>query len=509
MFRKQSRKDKSFNNSNTTPNNSIKTKTNHHINSMAELDEEEGGGVAGNAPTLAKKSTNFDDNVSINDNEMFDNNDDEFIEDDDYGDYDDDDDDDDDEYEEELTPYQLRAKRIQQFKKFCTTVTTFLFSRVGLCIVVIGYVFIGGVMFKSIEGKFELEEKAKNKTLVNDIDTQMDLLVADIWTMTKREVIFHQKNYTNKLKVKLDDYQKNLTYAVKEGYKGNLNNNTTKWTFPGAILYSITIVTTIGFGHITCATDAGKIMTICYAILGIPLMLICLANIGSSMANLFRFLYAKVCCGYCNYVKRRNMRMRTALTLSNAAAATHVSAMSYAQATVGSINSNISTNNTIQQQQQQQIDNLSLKNDSFDYNNISTKKKAKQTEIDIIDLLDDANNVDYRKITVPISLSIMILSSYIIVGGIICQKLENWSILEGIYFCFITLSTIGLGDYVPGNSINDTDQQAEFKLVGVSFYLLMGLSLIAMCFNLMQEEVSAKFRRLAIRLGIIDDPNYW
>ena len=69
------------------------------------------------------------------------------------------------------------------------------------------------------------------------------------------------------------------------------------------------------------------------------------------------------------------------------------------------------------------------------------------------------------------------------------------------------MSTIGLGDYVPGNSIKET--QAEEKLVLCSFYLLMGLSLIAMCFNLMQEEVTAKFRKIAVRLGIIEDPNYW
>lgn len=27
---------------------------------------------------------------------------------------------------------------------------------------------------------------------------------------------------------------------------------------------------------------------------------------------------------------------------------------------------------------------------------------------------------------------------------------EQWSILEGLYFCFVTLSTIGLGDYIAG-----------------------------------------------------------
>ena len=117
--------------------------------------------------------------------------------------------------------------------------------------------------------------------------------------------------------------------------------------------------------------------------------------------------------------------------------------------------------------------------------------------------------MDYKKITVPISITLFIFSSYIIAGGILFKTLEEWSILDSVYFCFVTLSTIGLGDLVPGNSINEIDHEAEYKLVGCSLYLLMGLNLIGMCFNLMQEEVTAKFRRLAIRLGIIDDPNYW
>lgn len=135
--------------------------------------------------------------------------------------------------------------------------------------------------------------------------------------------------------------------------------------------------------------------------------------------------------------------------------------------------------------------------------------KSPPNEKELLELFDENNSIDYKKITVPISLTLFVLSSYILIGGILFKTLEDWTVLEGVYFCFITLSTIGLGDYVPGNSINDSDTQAELKLVGCSLYLLMGLSLIAMCFNLMQEEVSAKFRRLAVRLGIIDDPNYW
>ena len=256
------------------------------------------------------------------------------------------------------------------------------------------------------------------------------------------------------------------------------------------------------------------------------MMLLCLANIGSSMANLFRFLYAKVCCGYCNYVKRRNLRLKTV---------NQANVVSYAALATKNliINTNGGQNLNDQLQFLSQYPNLiakassdplksspTVENQEFlksliheqkkleSLKNINMNKQVGAGKADIIDLFDDAST-DYKKITVPISITLFILSTYIILGGIIFKTLEEWSVLDGVYFCFITLSTIGLGDFVPGNSINDSDNEAEFKLVGCSFFLLMGLSLIAMCFNLMQEEVTAKFRKLAVRLGIIDDPNYW
>ena len=35
---------------------------------------------------------------------------------------------------------------------------------------------------------------------------------------------------------------------------------------------------------------------------------------------------------------------------------------------------------------------------------------------------------------------------------ILCQIEYNWSYLDAVYFAFITLTTIGFGDFVAGNS---------------------------------------------------------
>ncbi len=80
---------------------------------------------------------------------------------------------------------------------------------------------------------------------------------------------------------------------------------------------------------------------------------------------------------------------------------------------------------------------------------------------------------------------------------------ENWTFLVGYYFCFITLSTIGFGDYVPGTTINNWDSQE--KLVLVALYLLFGLALCAMCFDLMQEEARNKIKFIGRKIGLIKD----
>ena len=151
-----------------------------------------------------------------------------------------------DELERDRDTKLKMAHQMEQFKNACKKITTFLFSRVGLCFVVVGYVILGGFIFKGIEGNYE-EEKARNKTLISDlVHTRKENLINEIWSMTKFEKIFHEKNYTNKLKTKLIDYQKVLTEAVKKGYKGSANHNNFIWTFPESVLYSVTIITTIG-----------------------------------------------------------------------------------------------------------------------------------------------------------------------------------------------------------------------------------------------------------------------
>jgi len=116
---------------------------------------------------------------------------------------------------------------------------------------------------------------------------------------------------------------------------------------------------------------------------------------------------------------------------------------------------------------------------------------------------DDSGGHDGGKVTVPITVCLIIIAGYIFAGAVLFTLWEDWDYLTGSYFCFITLSTIGFGDIVPGT---DMDKWASSeKLVLCALWLAFGLSLLAMCFNLMQEEVKEKCKWIGLRVGLLRD----
>uniref|UniRef100_A0A6M2D8Z2 Putative twik family of potassium channels protein 18 n=2 Tax=Rhipicephalus microplus TaxID=6941 RepID=A0A6M2D8Z2_RHIMP len=78
------------------------------------------------------------------------------------------------------------------------------------------------------------------------------------------------------------------------------------------------------------------------------------------------------------------------------------------------------------------------------------------------------------------------------VGACIFTIWEEWSFFEAFYFVFISMSTIGFGDYVPDHPM---------FMMATFIYLLFGLALTSMCINVVQEKLSAIFERARMQLG--------
>ena len=111
-----------------------------------------------------------------------------------------------------------------------------------------------------------------------------------------------------------------------------------------------------------------------------------------------------------------------------------------------------------------------------------------------------------KKIIVPSTACLWVMSFYILIGTLMFAHWENWDYLDSVYFCVTSLCKIGMGDFVPGtNTTNqsllgfkfeNSDQQNQAKLVINFVYMLLGMGLVAMCYNLMREDVRVKINEM-------------
>lgn len=117
-----------------------------------------------------------------------------------------------------------------------------------------------------------------------------------------------------------------------------------------------------------------------------------------------------------------------------------------------------------------------------------------------------------NRVSVSISLSLTVMVSYICGGAILFGELENWDFLNGSYFCFITLTTIGFGDMVPGDAVKDDENEEDLlailpgvnlQFIFCSLYIIFGMAVIAMCFSLMQEKTVRGVLALGRKVGVI------
>lgn len=115
---------------------------------------------------------------------------------------------------------------------------THLFSTTGLCVLVVGYCCLGASMFVYLESKNELKIRYR-------MDYEKKKCIYDFWNYTITNNVLYPKLWRKMALNRIEQLEKIIINAVqKDGY--SLADKDGQWSFSSALLYSVTIITTIG-----------------------------------------------------------------------------------------------------------------------------------------------------------------------------------------------------------------------------------------------------------------------
>ena len=219
----------------------------------------------------------------------------------------------------------------------------------------------------------------------------------------------------------------------------------------------------LGYGHIAPATDAGRIITILYSIVGIPLCLIVLADLGKLFTKFLKFLWSFVRRFYYTGSCRKIRRTSPVRTL------------------------------------EEKLKNMDKRKEG---ETAAAPAEPQESNGHVVDA--DPGYVVDDDFNLPPFVAIAIVFIYIFLGALMYRQWENWTYLEAFYFIFISVSTIGFGDVLP--------EHPNYFLVS-SLYVFIGLALVSMVINVLIEffsktldEAKRKMEQVSKTIGIsLDD----
>ncbi|KAL3981534.1 Ion channel family protein [Acanthocheilonema viteae] len=200
------------------------------------------------------------------------------------------------------------------------------------------------------------------------------------------------------------------------------------WSLMDSIVFCFTVITTIGYGNVAPKTMQGRLFVIAYGVLGIPFTMLAIASLGKFLAEILKGitqlsarLVKKIFC--CNS-KQKQFKKKEALI------------------------SDLKDDDNKQK----------ISNDDDLSDNSEVKKVKKWGEALVL---------------------IVAFFIYIIIGSIVIASYEpEMDFFGAIYFNFVSLTTIGLGDLVPKN---------EKYLVLTLIYSAVGLALTTIAIEIAAE----------------------
>ncbi|CAG4967701.1 unnamed protein product [Parnassius apollo] len=367
--------------------------------------------------------------------------------------------------------YQFKEEQKEVYQKI-KLLRNRCICHILLLVIMCGF---GGMMFKALEGSFENAYKCGTRNVKRDF-------IESLW---RGSHYLREEDWKSMARKKLFEFEEQLHTAHEAGvtsYSGQRS-----WNFMNSFVYCLTLVTTIGYGHIAPKTTYGRVATIVYAIIGIPLFLIVLADFGKLFTRIIKFFWAFIRRFYytrsCKKVRRTVPVQEVLKGLNIVYDVVRRPSQIFSEEDIDDMPEGEKPPPIERKLSDDVPPPLPPKPGTLkpDLENGTEPDTPAPSVFEI----DDEFNL-------PISVAIVILIIYIIIGALAFNIWERWDFFESFYFVFISMSTIGLGDLVPDHPI--------FMMASI-LYLIFGLALTSMCINVVQVKLSDTFKQASAKLG--------
>ncbi|KAL1492080.1 hypothetical protein ABEB36_012575 [Hypothenemus hampei] len=328
------------------------------------------------------------------------------------------------------------------------------FTHCFLIIVMILYTVGGAVIFLTVEGQNE------TKLIERDIELQVKELLDEL----RRKSLsvpeqFSEKEWSGEAARRLIQFEKKITLAFQQHPLVVSHTSGRVWTIWNAVVYCSTLYTTIGYGHLYPTTFTGRVLTIVYSTIGIPLFLIALTDFGKLFTRAIKFGWSYI---RRFYYTRSCRRVRKTSHVQEIIKGAQVM---YEYATFRRMSTWVDPEEGVKPQ--------------------SAVISEPQTPAPSAFEIDDEFNL-------PISLALTLLVAYMLIGAALFMVWESWDFFPAFYFVFVSMSTIGFGDIIP--------DQPVYMILSI-VYLCFGLALMTMCINVVQDKLSVTFSQAQTKIG--------
>ncbi|GMT09156.1 hypothetical protein PFISCL1PPCAC_453 [Pristionchus fissidentatus] len=390
---------------------------------------------------------------------------------------------------------------------------------VGLVLLSAAYTILGASIFHHYEKPHELHLRNKSYHVVLGLKEKT---INSLWEMRSDSsyenftAVAHE-NMNEIIRRVFDDFTKNYMIPVDV----ITGDGPVKWSFGSSIFFSWTAITTIGYGHIVPRTDEGRIVIIFYALFGIPLILVTIADMGRFLSggiilvhNMYRRLMSAcwkktgkcikaIFCCCCLWRRRRlkgddlkvnkkeskvskdpiktidilkkqqKLYKKAAKRAAAQAAAANIPHENMSDA--GTFD-DISEIHTVAPSENglPNGDRLSHIDEERRGDDLDTEDEDEEDETE-----SQIAEREHNEKRVSVLFVLFIMLGYVAGGAYVMRFWENWSFFESFYFCFVTVTTIGFGDIVPIN--------VDFFPATLA-YIVLGLIITTMCIDLVGSE---------------------